>query len=87
MTAPHFAQFTADLQYTDLPSDVLRVLRRSLLDTIGVAAIGSTTQMAGIARKVAPLTGGAGATSARILVDGTRVSNGRRDDHRQRRRT
>lgn len=74
MTAPHFAQFTADLQYTDLPSDVLRVLRRSLLDTIGVAAIGSTTQMAGIARKVAPLTGGAGATSARILMDGTRVS-------------
>lgn len=74
MTAPHFAQFAADLSYNDLPEDVLRVLRRSLLDTIGVAAIGSTTKMALIARKVAPLTGGAGATSARILIDGTHVS-------------
>ena len=29
---------TADLTYQDLPEDVLWVLRRSLLDTLGVAA-------------------------------------------------
>jgi len=37
--APHFAQFAADLTPQDLTRDVLTVLRRSLLDTIGVAAI------------------------------------------------
>ena len=30
--------FTAGLTYQDLPEDVLGVLRRSLLDTLGVAA-------------------------------------------------
>ena len=30
--------FTAGLTYQDLPEDVLWVLRRSLLDTLGVAA-------------------------------------------------
>ena len=30
--------FTAGLTYQDLPKDVLWVLRRSLLDTLGVAA-------------------------------------------------
>lgn len=72
--APHFAQFSADLRPRDLPPEVLTVLRRSLLDTIGVAAIGRTTDMAAIARKVASIMGGAGATSARILMDGTQVS-------------
>ena len=32
--------FAADLTYQALPDDVLPVLRRSLLDTLGVAAIG-----------------------------------------------
>lgn len=73
--APHFAQFAVDLTPQDLPRDVLTVLRRSLLDTIGVAAIGRTTKMAAIARSVAPIMGGAGATSARILMDGTPVSS------------
>ena len=73
--APHFAQFAVDVTPQDLPRDVLTVLRRSLLDTIGVAAIGRTTKMAAIARSVAPIMGGAGATSARILMDGTPVSS------------
>ncbi|MFT5649125.1 MAG: 2-methylcitrate dehydratase PrpD [Yoonia sp.] len=73
--APHFAQFAADLRPQELPPEVLTVLRRSLLDTVGVAAIGRTTNMAAIARKVAPIMGGAGATSARILMDGTQVSS------------
>ncbi len=69
-----FAQFTHDLTYQDLPDAVLGVLRRSLLDTIGVAAIGSTSEMAAIATQVAPIIGGAGASNARILINGTEVS-------------
>lgn len=68
----NFAQFTADLAYGDLPDAVLLVLRRSLLDTIGVAAIGSTTEMAAIARKVAPVVG---AGNTWILMNGTCVSS------------
>ena len=38
--------FAAGLAYKALPEDVLQVLRRSLLDTLGVAAIGSRSKMA-----------------------------------------
>ena len=38
--------FAASLSYQALPEDVLKVLRRSLLDSLGVAAIGSQTEMA-----------------------------------------
>ena len=70
-----FDQFAADLNYDDLPQEVLWTLRRSFTDTMGVAAIGSTTQLSAIARRTAPLifgTGGAG--SARMLMDGRAVS-------------
>ena len=70
-----FHRFAADLRYDDLPADVLRVLRRSFTDTMGVAAVGSTTELAGIARAGAcALFGAAGAGAARILINGTAVS-------------
>lgn len=38
-----FADFVRGLRHEDIPEDVRRIMRRSFLDTIGVAAIGSTT--------------------------------------------
>ncbi len=69
-----FASFAADLTFDDLPQPALVVLRRSFLDTLGVAAVGSTTRMSRIARQTAPLIFGAGADGARMLMDGGRVS-------------
>ena len=74
MSVP-FQEFAARLTYDDLSEDVLRVLRRSFLDTMGVAAVGSTTDMAKIARKAATALFGAGsAGSARTLMAGGRLS-------------
>ncbi len=70
-----FAQFAADLKYDDLPEAVLGILRRSFTDTMGVAAVGSTTTLSEIARRTAPLIFGAGsAGGARMLMDGRAVS-------------
>ena len=74
MTLP-FHQFAADLTHADLPTEVLRVLRRSFLDTMGVAAVGATTDMARIARKTAVALFGVGtAGAARVLMQGDTVS-------------
>ena len=63
--------FAASLSYQDLPEDVLKVLRRSLLDSLGVAAIGSQTEMAKIGTKTARMLFGAtSASAARCLFDG-----------------
>lgn len=70
-----FQTFAADLTLADLPDDVLRVLRRSFTDTMGVAAVASTTRMADIARRGAvALFGPGGAGGARILMNGQTVS-------------
>ncbi|MGC1495619.1 MAG: MmgE/PrpD family protein [Sulfitobacter sp.] len=70
-----FYDFAADLNHSDLPDDVLRVLRRSFTDTMGVAAVASTTNMANIARRGAvALFGPGGAGGARILMNGQMVS-------------
>ncbi|MGC3936960.1 MmgE/PrpD family protein [Roseobacter sp. EG26] len=72
---PAFHEFAADLSYTDLPPEVLSVLRRSFLDTMGVAAAASSTGMAGIARQNAVALYGVGsAGGARILMNGTITS-------------
>lgn len=70
------ATFVHDLRYEDLPDDVLVVLRRSLIDTIGVAAIGSTTALSGRARTFAKRwwCSGPHAPSSRLLFDGGRAS-------------
>ena len=67
--------FAAGLTYKTLPEDVLRVLRRSLLDTLGVAAIGSQSKMAQIGTKAARMMFGATTdSSARCLFDGNNAS-------------
>ena len=67
--------FAASLSYQDLPEDVFRVLRRSLLDSLGVAAIGSQTEMAKIGTKTARMLFGAtSASAARCLFDGNLAS-------------
>ncbi|MCH1469780.1 MAG: MmgE/PrpD family protein [Planktomarina sp.] len=67
--------FAASLSYQDLPEDVLKVLRRSLLDSLGVAAIGSQTEMAKIGTKTAKMLFGAtSASAARCLFDGNLAS-------------
>ncbi|MCK4867639.1 MAG: MmgE/PrpD family protein, partial [Alphaproteobacteria bacterium] len=69
------AKFAAELGYDDLPDSLLTVLRRSFLDTMGVAAVGSTTELSALARKGALALFGAGAAGpARILFDGRTVS-------------
>ncbi len=70
-----FTRFVDELSFDDLPPELLAVLRRSFLDTMGVAAIGSTTKMAKTALRVSPLLfGAAGNFSSRMLMDGGLVS-------------
>ncbi|MEX0368051.1 MAG: MmgE/PrpD family protein [Ruegeria sp.] len=70
-----FDRFAAELRYEDLPEAVLWTLRRSFTDTMGVAAVGSTTPLSAIVRRTAPMIFGAGeAGAARILMDGRPVS-------------
>ncbi len=45
------ATFAESLSYADLPPDLLAILRRSFTDTMGVATIGSSTEMSRIARR------------------------------------
>lgn len=70
-----FADFAANLTYDDLPEVVLQVMRRSFLDTMGVAAIGSTTEMAEAAHKGAAAMFGVTQTgTSRVLMCGTALS-------------
>lgn len=70
-----FDAFAANLYYNDIPQDVLTILRRSFTDTMGVAAVGSTTSMSEIARNAAVALFGVGtAGGSRILMDGRTVS-------------
>lgn len=69
------AEFAFGSGYEDIPEPMRALLRRSFLDTMGVAAIGSTTEMSGIARRGALALFGVGeAAGARMLMDGRRVS-------------
>ena len=71
----NFAEFALDLRYDDLPDTLLRVLRRSFVDTMGVVAVASRSDMAEAARTGAVALFGPGeAGGARILMDGRRVS-------------
>ncbi|MEP2028984.1 MAG: MmgE/PrpD family protein [Paracoccaceae bacterium] len=70
-----FHRFAADLRYEDIPAPVLKTLRRSFTDTMGVAAVGSTSELSNIARKGAlALFGVTDAGPSRMLMDGRAVS-------------
>ena len=67
--------FAENLTYDDLREPLLKILRRSFLDTMGVAAIGSTTELSDLARKGAMAVFGTGtAGGARMLMDGRKLS-------------
>jgi 2-methylcitrate dehydratase PrpD len=68
-------EFIHDLRYDDLPADVVRQARRCLLDLIGTAAGGYTTEVSGIIRRHALRFFGAGeGGGARLPFDGRRAS-------------
>ena len=70
-----FEDFAMGLRPSDLPEAMRVLLRRSFVDTMGVAAIGATTEMADIARRGALAQFGVGlAGGARILMDGRLTS-------------
>ena len=67
-----FASFVHGLRFEDLPPEVLAVLRRSVVDTMGVAVAGSSTDLSHKARLFARRfwASGDGAPAARLLFDG-----------------
>ena len=70
-----FADFASSLTYDHLPPEVLKVIRRSFTDTMGVAAIGSTTEMSQAAYQGACAMFGATHTGrARVMMRGTELS-------------
>ena len=69
-----FNDFLHNLQFQDLPDEVVYFARRCLLDLIGVGVGGSTTELSGIIRKIAVSQFGAGAGCASLMFDGRPVS-------------
>lgn len=71
-----FLDFALKTTFEDLPVNVVTVMKRSVLDTIGVAAVGTTTDMGRITANYARQhwCAGANAPHARLMFDGTRVA-------------
>ncbi len=75
MPDQNFAEFASALEFQDIPEGVRQTLRRSFYDCLGVAAVGSTTEMAGIAQRCAlALYAPGNAGSSRVLMSGHLVS-------------
>jgi 2-methylcitrate dehydratase PrpD len=66
--------FIHSLDFADLPSEVVALGQRCLIDLVGVAAAGRRTELSRIVRDHAARQFGAGEASARLLFDGRRVS-------------
>ena len=71
-----FIDFIQTLSYEALPREVVAIMKRSLLDTIGVGAVGSATEMSAITRRFARehMPAGLNGPGARLLFDGRVVS-------------
>lgn len=65
--------FIHSLRYADLPDDVIHAAKRCLIDLIGTAAGGSTTDAARISHNFAVRQMG-GTPNARLIFDGRRAS-------------
>ena len=70
----HVLDFIHGLKLSDIPDDAVYHGKRCLLDLIGVAAAGLTTENSRIVRDFAARYEGAGAIGARLVFDGRRVS-------------
>ncbi|MCK7616187.1 MmgE/PrpD family protein [Roseibium sediminicola] len=68
------ASFVLDSTWSDIPASACEAARLWLLDLLGVAASGSTTELSRIARRHAAEHFGAGSRSARMLFDSRPVS-------------
>lgn len=66
--------FIHALRFADLPEEVVHQARRCLLDLVGVAASGRTTELSRIVHGFAVRHLGAGEGGARLLFDGRRAS-------------
>ena len=71
-----FQDFVFATGFHDLPADVRLIMKRSLLDTLGVAAVGSTTDIGRITCAYARQhwCAGTDGPKARLMFDGTSVS-------------
>src|SRR4029453_12996101 len=72
--AGNIGEFVRDLDFGELPADVVAQAQRCMLDLIGVAAAGSRTRAAGIANAYAATQMCGSDRDARILFDGRRAS-------------
>ena len=72
--AGNIGEFVRDLDFGDLPADVVAQAQRCMLDLIGVAAAGSRTRASGIANAYAATQMCGADRDARILFDGRRAS-------------
>ncbi len=66
--------FLHELRFEDLPDAVIEQARRCVLDLMAVGAAGSSTTLSRIVRDHAVGHFGAGASAARMMFDGRRVS-------------
>ncbi|MBU2980399.1 MmgE/PrpD family protein [Lentibacter algarum] len=70
-----FEEFAAGLSYADIPEEMRALLRVSFADTMGVAAIGSRSDMSNAAKASTVRLFGAGTAGAsRMLLDGRKAS-------------
>lgn len=67
-TTETLARYATSLRYGDLSPNTLKEVKRHLIDSLGCAMGGATSEPARIARRVAPVS--AGAPSGRLLGDG-----------------
>jgi 2-methylcitrate dehydratase PrpD len=74
LVAGGIGAFVRDLDFADLPADVVAQAQRCLLDLIGVAAAGSRTRASAIANGYAATQMCGAERDARILFDGRRAS-------------
>ncbi|MGH7160155.1 MAG: MmgE/PrpD family protein, partial [Acetobacteraceae bacterium] len=68
--------FIHDVQFADLPPEVIAMTRTCILDLVGVTCAGSSTSMSRIARDFAArhLAAGADSRAARLILDGRPTS-------------
>jgi 2-methylcitrate dehydratase len=67
-TTHTLARYATALRYDDLSPGAVREAKRHVIDSLGCAMGGATSEPAAIARRVAPVAGGAPA--ARLLGEG-----------------
>src|SRR5258708_11187335 len=71
--AETLADFAVKLRYEDLPGDVIRTVKRTILDTIGCAIGGYDAEPSGIARRLASRV--SATPAATVLCSGVKTSH------------